>query len=32
MMNQAINAGALVLAGVLVYLLLKGFSWKKLMG
>jgi hypothetical protein len=32
MMGNAINLGALVLAGVLVYILLKGFSLKKLLG
>lgn len=32
MMDNAINLGALVLAGVLVYILLKGFSWQKLIG
>jgi hypothetical protein len=31
MMGNAINLGALVLAGVLVYLLIKGFSWQKLL-
>ena len=32
MMGNAINLGALVLAGVLVYILVQGFSWKKLLG
>ena len=31
-MGQAINLGALVLAGVVVYVLIKGFSWQKLIG
>lgn len=32
MMGNAINLGALVLTGVLVYILVQGFSWKKLLG
>jgi hypothetical protein len=32
MLKETINLGALVLAAVLVYLLVKGFSWKKLLG
>jgi hypothetical protein len=32
MMGSAINLGALVLAGVLVYILVQGFSWQKLLG
>lgn len=30
-MGRAINLGALILTAVVVYVLIKGFSWKKLM-
>lgn len=32
MIRQGINLGAMIVVGVVVYIILKGFSWKNLLG